>query len=88
MNRVVVVTVAIVALIGFGGCSQGPNSRAALIERVKVLEEKNARLEDDLRAMAGSRDSARQLLAKAEEYIQKLQVVVNFFEDLNARVGK
>jgi len=87
MKRIVVVsTVAIFALAGAGGCSQGPNSRAALIERVKVLEEKNARLEDELRAMVGSRDNARQTLAKAEEYIQRLQVVVKERDELRLQL--
>ena len=47
MGRRAVVAVSVVALVVIAGCSQGPNSRAALIERVKMLEEKIARIEDD-----------------------------------------
>ena len=87
MKRVVLFSiVGAVAFTGAWGCSQGPNSRAALIERVKMLEEKNARIEDDLRAMVGSRDNARQLLAKAEEHIQKLQVVMKERDELRLQL--
>jgi uncharacterized coiled-coil DUF342 family protein len=87
MKRIVLCSiVATFALTGAWGCSQGPNSRAALIERVKMLEEKNARIEDELRAMIGSRDNARQLLAKAEEHIQKLQVVMKERDELRLQL--
>ena len=87
MKRAVVVgIVAFAGLVGAWGCSQGPNSRAALIERVKSLEEKNARIEDELRQMVVARDQVRQLLAKAEEHIQKLQVVVKERDDLRLQL--
>jgi chromosome segregation ATPase len=85
MNRAFV-AVSVVILGVIGGCSQGPNSRAALIERVKMLEEKIARVENDLRSAIDSRDHARQLLAKAEEHIQKLQVVVRERDDLRLQL--
>lgn len=68
------------------GCGQGPNSKAALIERVKLLEEKNARLEIDIRAIVDSRDQVRQHLAKAEDHIQKLQLVVKERDDLRLQL--
>jgi chromosome segregation ATPase len=68
------------------GCSQGPNSRAALIERVRQLEEKIARLEDELRSTIDSRDQARQQLAKAEEHIQKLQIVMKERDELRLQL--
>ena len=78
---------AVIALgLGLAGCADGPNSRAALIERVKLLEEKNARIENEMRAMAESRDQARQQLHKAEEHIQKLQLVVKERDDLRLQI--
>lgn len=83
MNRAFVLpSVVVLVLAGGWGCSQGPNSRAALIERIRTLEERHARMEDDLRMMAGARDEARHLLAKAEEHIQKLQGVVKERDEL------
>lgn len=87
MKRAVVVAcIAVASVFGAGGCSQGPNARAALIERIKVLEEKNARTEDDVRSMAASRDQSRQQLAKAEEHIQKLQIVVKERDELRLKL--
>jgi len=84
MNRVF--AVALITLAGVWGCGQGPTSRAALVERIKTLEEKNARLEDDIRTMTAARDQVRTQLAKAEEHIQKLQVVVKERDDLRVQV--
>ncbi len=87
MKRAVVVGfVGIVGLLASWGCSQEPNARAALIERIKVLEEKNARTEDDVRSMAAARDQSRQQLAKAEEHIQKLQIVVKERDELRLKL--
>lgn len=85
MNRAFV-AVFVVAFGLTAGCSQGPNSRAALIERIKMLEEKIARMEDDLRSTIESRNDARQHLAKAEEHIQKLQTVVKERDDLRLQL--
>src|SRR5205807_6221069 len=68
-------SVAFVALLGLWGCAQGPTGTAQA-ERLKALEAKNARLEEDFRAAAGTRDQLRQQLAKAEEHLAKLQTVV------------
>lgn len=86
MKRIVAFTIAVAYLALMAGCSQGPNSRAALIERIKMLEDKIARIEDDLRSTIESRDHARQLLAKAEEHIQKLQVVVKERDELRLQL--
>ena len=75
------ISVLFIALLGVWGCAQGP-SAAALAERVKTLEGKNARLEADFRAAAGSRDEYKAKLARAEDHIQKLQVVVKERDEL------
>ena len=77
--------VLFVAMLGVWGCAQGP-SAASLAERIKTLEAKNARLEADFRATAGSRDDLRSKLAKAEEHIQKLQLVVKERDDLKVQL--
>ena len=74
-------SVAFVALLGLWGCSQGPTGTAQA-ERIKALEAKNARLEEDFRAAAGTRDQLRQQLAKAEDHLGKLQAVVRERDDL------
>jgi uncharacterized coiled-coil DUF342 family protein len=86
------VAVLIITLAGVWGCSQSPNNRAALVERIKILEEKNSRIEDEIVAVANARDNVRQQLAKAEDHIQKLQAVVKERDELRvqvrARVGE
>lgn len=90
MNRIA--AVLLIALAGVWGCSQSPNNRAALLERIKLLEDKNARIEDEIVAVANARDNVRQQLAKAEDHIQKLQAVVKERDELRvqvrARVGE
>jgi uncharacterized coiled-coil DUF342 family protein len=86
MTRVTrAIAVLYVVLLGVWGCAQGP-SLAAQAERIKTLEAKNARLEADFRAAAGSRDDFRSKLAKAEEHIQKLQLVVKERDELKVQL--
>ena len=80
--------VAIVMCLGLWGCARGPVSTAAA-ERMKVLEYKVARLEDNLQAAAASRDELDQKLVAAEKErarlegeIAKLKVVVRERDDL------
>jgi septal ring factor EnvC (AmiA/AmiB activator) len=55
-----VLTLFIVVALGIWGCSKGPGGHpAAQTERVKALEAKCAKLEEDYRAAASSRDQAR-----------------------------
>jgi chromosome segregation ATPase len=68
--------VLLVATLGLWGCTQGPasNSRpAAQSERIKVLETKCARLEEDYRSAAAARDQVRQQMAGVEEERTKLE---------------
>jgi chromosome segregation ATPase len=64
------------AIIGLCGCTQGPpnNGRpAAQTERIRVLESKCARLEEDYRQATSAREQARQQLAGVEEERGKLE---------------
>ena len=59
-------SVMLVALVGLWGCARGPVGQSAQAERIRSLESKCARLEDDYRAVASARDQARKQLAALE----------------------
>src|SRR2546421_538103 len=84
MNRAYqAIVVLFVAIVGIWGCSQGPANRAALAERVKILETKCARLEDDLRNVASARDQARH---RAEEQIEQLKLATGDRDELKTQL--
>ena len=64
-------TVLVVATLGVWGCGQGGSSSQA--ERIRALEAKCAKLEDDYRAAATVRDQARKKTAGLEEERAELQ---------------
>jgi hypothetical protein len=67
-------TVILVATLGAWGCARGPaGQHAAQAERIRTLEGKCAKLEDDYKAVAGARDQARRRLAALEEQNARLQ---------------
>ncbi len=71
-NKALVVLV--VAALGLYGCAQGPSSpNAAGGDRVKALEGKLAKLEEDYKAVTTARDQVRKKLAEAEEQRIKAQ---------------
>ena len=87
MNRAYrAIIVLSVLAVGLWGCSQGPSQRAAFADRIKALETKCARLDDEFKAMTSSRDTARQNLAKAEDHIVKLQAVVKERDELRVQL--
>ena len=55
-----------VAALGLWGCGR-PSGQAAMAERLKQLEAKCGKLEEDYRAVASARDQARKKLAAVEE---------------------
>ncbi|HEV3204696.1 MAG TPA: hypothetical protein VGY77_09940 [Gemmataceae bacterium] len=63
--------VALIGTLGLWGCSKGP-SNAGTAERVKALEAKLIRLEEDFRAVASARDQVRQKLTVVEEQKNQL----------------
>ena len=93
-------TVMLVAALGVWGCARGPASHyAAQAERIRALENKCAKLEDDYRAVAGARDLARKRLSALEEQCDRLQKQVadhravvkerdGFRQQLEARTGE
>ncbi len=64
----------VVALIGSWGCARSTtNHTSAHADRVKTLETKNAKLEDDFRAAAATRDQLRKKLAEVETQLVQLR---------------
>lgn len=63
----------VVTVCGLWGCAQGPTNGAATQERLKALETKCTKLEDDYRAVAAARDQLRKKLAALDEERTKLE---------------
>ncbi|MBY0525490.1 MAG: hypothetical protein K2R98_18940 [Gemmataceae bacterium] len=64
----------VVATLGIWGCAKNPGAgSASYTERIKVLEARNSKLEDDFRSAATTRDQVRKKLATAEEQQEKLR---------------
>jgi chromosome segregation ATPase len=64
----------LVALLGLWGCARGPAGHsAAQAERIRTLETKCSKLEDDYKSVAGARDQARKQLAALEAERTRLQ---------------
>jgi chromosome segregation ATPase len=66
-------TVFVVAVLGAWGCAKGlanPNSQT---ERIRSLESKCAKLEEDYRTVASARDEARKKAGSLEEENKRLQ---------------
>jgi TolA-binding protein len=62
-----------VAVFGAWGCAQGTSGPSASSERIKTLEAKSSRLEEDFRAASAARDQLRKKLTAAEEDQAKLK---------------
>jgi hypothetical protein len=60
-------SVLVVSFLGLWGCTQGPGNANGQTERVKKLEEKCARLEEDFRLRSIERDDARKQAAGLEQ---------------------
>lgn len=88
--------VAFVASFGLWGCAQGPTNGPASLERLRALETKNTKLEEDFRAAAATRDQLRKKLteveAQREQQAGQLQVLHKERDDLQrqltARTGE
>jgi hypothetical protein len=59
--------VMVVTACGLWGCAQGPAGSAAQAERLRALEAKCAKYEEDYRAVASARDQAKKNLAGLEQ---------------------
>ena len=81
-NKALVVLV--VATLGIWGCARGPSSSPVSVERIKALETKIAKLEDDFRASVAVREQLRKKLAVVEEERSQL---TKEREDLRQQLG-
>lgn len=61
-----VLSVMLVVLLGLWGCARGPASHSVKSERLRSLESKCAKLQDDYRSVASARDQARKQVAALE----------------------
>jgi septal ring factor EnvC (AmiA/AmiB activator) len=64
--------VLVVAVLGIWGCAQGPDGMASA-DKVKNLEHKLARLQDDFKAAATARDQFKNKLVEAENLTTQLR---------------
>jgi hypothetical protein len=72
-------TVMLVAALGAWGCARGPaNQNAAHLEKIRTLEGKCVRLEEDYKAVAGARDQARRRATSLEEENARLHKELAF----------
>lgn len=60
-------SVLVVACLGLWGCTQGAANGHASAERIRALENKIAKLEDDFRAVVAAREQLRKQLTAAEQ---------------------
>src|SRR5262245_10107625 len=91
--------VLVVASLGLWGCAQGTGNGVVSVERMRALETKNAKLEDDFRAALTVRDQLKKKLVALEEQrehldkqVEQLQVAAKDRDDLRqqltARTGE
>jgi chromosome segregation ATPase len=64
---------AALCIVGIWGCAQGPTGGNASGDRLKALEMRAAKLEEDFRTTAAARDLFRKKLTTAEEEDQALR---------------
>jgi flagellar motility protein MotE (MotC chaperone) len=60
-------TVLAVAFFGIWGCAQGPSGSSKDADKIKALEAKCSRLEEDYRTVAVARDQSRKQAAEADK---------------------
>ena len=82
----------VVLVAGVWGCAQGPSGSAS-VEKIKALEAKVARQDDDLRAAGAARDQYRKKLNDSEQAntqlkqeIEALQLVVKERDELRGQL--
>lgn len=86
--------VFVVAAMGLWGCAQGPANSPANAERIRALETKLAKLEDDFRSAVSTRDTLRKKLTTVEDertqltkQVEQLQLVVRERDELKAQLA-
>jgi septal ring factor EnvC (AmiA/AmiB activator) len=87
-------SVLVVACLGLWGCAQGAANGHASAERVRALESKIAKLEDDFRAVVAIRDQLRKQLTTTEQerthlgkQLEELQTVLKERDELRQQLA-
>ncbi len=87
-------SVLVVACLGLWGCTQGAANGHASAERIRALEHKIAKLEDDFRAVVAVREQLRKQLTATEQertqlgqQLEKLQAVVKERDELRQHLA-
>src|SRR6266851_3687822 len=87
-------SVLVVACLGLWGCAQGAANGHANAERIRALETKIAKLEDDFRAVVAVREQLRKQLTSIEQertqlgqQVEQLQAVVKERDDLRQQLA-
>lgn len=85
------VLLAVTACLGLWGCSKVSATGTREAERIKFLEAKVAKLEEDFRTAAAARDQWKQKAATLEteraELAKQLALVIHEREDLNGQLA-
>jgi septal ring factor EnvC (AmiA/AmiB activator) len=83
--------VLLVASLGVWGCARGPGSGTANTERIRALETKIAKLEDDFRAAVSGREQLRKKLSTVEaehgQQSEQLQAVIKERDELRQQLA-
>ena len=87
-------SVLVVACLGLWGCTQGAANGHASAERIRALETKIAKLEDDFRSVVAIREQLRKQLTATEQertqlgqQVENLQAVVKERDDLRQQLA-
>jgi TolA-binding protein len=86
--------VCLVAALGIWGCTRAPSSQTnANADKIKALEAKTARLEDDLKSALAANEQLRKKIgdfqetqAQLQQEIDRLQLVVKERDELKAQL--
>jgi septal ring factor EnvC (AmiA/AmiB activator) len=87
-------SVLVIACFGLWGCAQGAANGQASAERIRALEAKIAKLEDDFRGVVAVREQLRKQLTAVEEerahlgkQVEELQTVVKERDELRQQLA-
>jgi septal ring factor EnvC (AmiA/AmiB activator) len=87
-------SVLVVACLGLWGCTQGAANGHATTERMRALEHKTAKLEEDFRAVVAVREQLRKQLTAAQqersqlgEQVDELRAVAKERDELRQQLA-
>ena len=81
-------TVLVVAVLGLWGCAKGPANPNTQGEKVRSLESRCAKLEEDYRIVASARDDARKKGTSLEEENKRLKAQLQNEQDTEKVLAK